>query len=589
MSRFIMPRQGVKGQNLSPSDGAKLYFYEVGTSTPKDTYTDAAKSVASSNPVVADAKGVFAYIEIDGSYDVTLKDKNDNIYWSAETINEIIDGSEIANLTVNTATVAAMKVLTGLTTGTSVVETAEFYSTTGGGGTYDIIAGTGTANGQDIIAHDTLSLSFVLRETQGWNLIAQYGGLVSSDISAILTAIKTKYKGLLIDNGTWLAKDITLNSSEYIGLRSRSAVLSGVASGDDIFVSSGAVSNVYVQGGRFNLCNNAFYHTGDSALASSVFVDTLYTNCNAGFDLSSAVGLTFKDNKFGVGSASDNIAYGVRFRKTGTGQTNVNNFYANRYSGYSVAGVSYDDEAQVAVANTHYGDWWEDSDHSGLKIGGGTSSLTLYGGYFETTGSITESDIELTQSVGGSITDINFKDVKFLTSVAAQTSRIKSTGNAEFKAIDCGVTLGTSQVFAEVNSSGGPFHIELFSNRLNAVGAGTYESRLFTKSGSQQVSWSTHVGSGLVTDDDYPKEVKLGVVAYPWVTFTTTDATPSVRQGLNFKTAGTTTITTFDDGTDGQLITVKAGNTITVVGVAMVLDDVAQFINDGGTWRHINL
>lgn len=97
MSRFIMPRQGVKGQNLTPTDGAKLYFYEVGTVTPKDTYTDEAKTIPSSNPVIADAKGLFAYIEIDGSYDVKLTDKNDVTYWSAETIHELSGLTDLTN------------------------------------------------------------------------------------------------------------------------------------------------------------------------------------------------------------------------------------------------------------------------------------------------------------------------------------------------------------------------------------------------------------------------------------------------------------------------------------------------------------
>lgn len=45
--------------------GAKLYFYQTGTSTPQNTYTDEALAVASSNPVVADADGVFAKIYLD--------------------------------------------------------------------------------------------------------------------------------------------------------------------------------------------------------------------------------------------------------------------------------------------------------------------------------------------------------------------------------------------------------------------------------------------------------------------------------------------------------------------------------------------
>jgi hypothetical protein len=43
------------------------------------------------------------------------------------------------------------------------VNLAERTTGNGGGGMWDVIAGTGTANGYNIVAHDTLSLSFVLR------------------------------------------------------------------------------------------------------------------------------------------------------------------------------------------------------------------------------------------------------------------------------------------------------------------------------------------------------------------------------------------------------------------------------------------
>lgn len=45
--------------------GAKLTFTITGTTTPQNTYTDEALTVESSNPVVADANGVFAPIYLD--------------------------------------------------------------------------------------------------------------------------------------------------------------------------------------------------------------------------------------------------------------------------------------------------------------------------------------------------------------------------------------------------------------------------------------------------------------------------------------------------------------------------------------------
>ena len=68
--------------------GAKLNFYEAGTSTPLDTYTTAALSVAHSNPVVADANGRFDRIFMDPSvgYKVVLTDSDDNVIWTEDNV-----------------------------------------------------------------------------------------------------------------------------------------------------------------------------------------------------------------------------------------------------------------------------------------------------------------------------------------------------------------------------------------------------------------------------------------------------------------------------------------------------------------------
>ena len=50
----------------------------------------------------------------------------------------------------------------------------------------------------------------------------------------------------------------------------------------------------------------------------------------------------------------------------------------------------------------------------------------------------------------------------------------------------------------------------------------------------------------------------------PLVTFTSTDATPSVAESNMFRTAGTTAITDFDDGEVGDIIIVQAASSITI-------------------------
>ena len=173
MSRFIMPRQGVNGQNLVPGDGAKLHFYTVGTTNNKNTFTDAAKSIASANPVVADATGLFAYIEIDGAYDVVLKDKNGVQLWGPETLQELISGSEDVSTQELTTTTMAANTNRNYDVG-DVITTKEFLDSDGtnGGSTYDTVltssvtpAPTGSTTNFDIITGtDNALLSFVLRK-----------------------------------------------------------------------------------------------------------------------------------------------------------------------------------------------------------------------------------------------------------------------------------------------------------------------------------------------------------------------------------------------------------------------------------------
>jgi hypothetical protein len=84
MALFYLPQSSAFGQHVIPSDGAKLYFYESGTTTPKTVYSDPAESVAHTQPVVANSSGRFAAIFLSGTYKVVLKDKNDVQIWEED-------------------------------------------------------------------------------------------------------------------------------------------------------------------------------------------------------------------------------------------------------------------------------------------------------------------------------------------------------------------------------------------------------------------------------------------------------------------------------------------------------------------------
>lgn len=142
-SRFVVPFADV-GDGISPADGAKLDFFDSGTSNRKDTYSDESLTTANANPVIADADGVFGdiWMEDGDRYKVALNDKNDVQIWETDPVKA---GSSSG---ADFDTVADMVADVGLEIGDSVRTLG--YNTKGDGGanSYTIVAaGTGTNDG----------------------------------------------------------------------------------------------------------------------------------------------------------------------------------------------------------------------------------------------------------------------------------------------------------------------------------------------------------------------------------------------------------------------------------------------------------
>lgn len=98
--------------NLSPAldssgnviSGAKLNFYITGTSTRKDTYTTAAKSVANANPVIADSAGRFPdiFMDTDVAYKVVFTDAADVEIWTKNDVVPILPPGTFPIIAVST-------------------------------------------------------------------------------------------------------------------------------------------------------------------------------------------------------------------------------------------------------------------------------------------------------------------------------------------------------------------------------------------------------------------------------------------------------------------------------------------------------
>lgn len=87
--RLLLPPQ-IIGADGRPVSGAKLNTYATGTSTAKAVYSDAALTIAHTNPVVADANGRFPAMFMEASdYRVVLTDASDAVIATYDPISSV--------------------------------------------------------------------------------------------------------------------------------------------------------------------------------------------------------------------------------------------------------------------------------------------------------------------------------------------------------------------------------------------------------------------------------------------------------------------------------------------------------------------
>ena len=113
MATLIPVTQQWFDNNGDPLALGKIYFYEAGTTTPKDTYTTQAGDTENANPVILDASGR-ASIWGTGSYkevvktsaDVLISTK-DNVTLGADINDGDITNAMLADMAANTVKVRA--------------------------------------------------------------------------------------------------------------------------------------------------------------------------------------------------------------------------------------------------------------------------------------------------------------------------------------------------------------------------------------------------------------------------------------------------------------------------------------------------
>ena len=104
--------------NGDPLAGGKVYFYEAGTTTPKDTYTTQVGNVANANPVILDSAGR-ASIWGTGSYKEVVRTSADVLISTTDsvTLGGTIDAGTVTNAMLADMAANTVKVRAASTSG----------------------------------------------------------------------------------------------------------------------------------------------------------------------------------------------------------------------------------------------------------------------------------------------------------------------------------------------------------------------------------------------------------------------------------------------------------------------------------------
>jgi len=288
-SRFVLPYADV-GSGIRPSCNANLYFYDTGTTTLRNTYSDEALTIANTNPVVANQEGVFTNIWLDGRYKVILKNKDDVQLWEADPV-----GDAPLNVHIRISDVATLKT-TNLVVGDTVVTTSYYGDwetldkNPSGGGNYNIITlveytqitNLSAANefGDFLLNNGLVAL---LQRTRGENVIDQWGAR-SNNLTDATANIQASIDDFISRDGSGLvifpSGDYRINGTVYwgsdISIDFHNSTMEGTGiGGNNMFETgyisgNGYVSNILtgselnrvtrsnIRGGRLRNCGRGF-------------------------------------------------------------------------------------------------------------------------------------------------------------------------------------------------------------------------------------------------------------------------------------------------------------------------------------------
>jgi hypothetical protein len=161
---FQLPRATVFDTDGIVIAGAKLSFFDSGTTTPRTVYSDSSLSTAISQPVVADSSGRFAVIYMQtGAYKMVLADADDVTIYTADNLDSGIPAGSgalaIGDGGTGATTAAGARTALGVAA-QSDVDTLSSDVAAIQGQITDVGGTLGALAGLDTIARDQLGTGF---------------------------------------------------------------------------------------------------------------------------------------------------------------------------------------------------------------------------------------------------------------------------------------------------------------------------------------------------------------------------------------------------------------------------------------------
>lgn len=232
--------------NGDPLAGGKVYFYEAGTTTPKNTYTDQGGATPNANPVILDSAGR-ASIWGTGSYKEVVKTSADV---TISTKDSVTLGQDIQTASVTNAMLADMaantvKCRAASTTGVPSDVALSANQVLGRAGSANVAGisvasrlslvtgryyhpsnyGTSTT-AASVVANTIYAVPFILNEVKTFDRIAAYCGVQQGDTFrfGIYNDSSGVPDSLVLDCGT----AVSSSNSAYIPVTISQSLNSGV-------------------------------------------------------------------------------------------------------------------------------------------------------------------------------------------------------------------------------------------------------------------------------------------------------------------------------------------------------------------------